>query len=578
MGAENDIYVRLKAEGIETVAQLEAKVKELNQTFKNSDFGSQASKNAQVALVQHKELLTQVRASVQTENTKMMGSYFSLGESIRSVQSAMMGAFAFVGGASVFAHLVEKGAQAEQNFISLDRVMRQFGKNTVDELEKVKKSAGNLIDDSDVAHLMTKALRLGVPIESLAHLMEIARVKSRDFGGTVAENFDLITEAIGRGNVKQLTSLGLIDKFDNNVKNLTEDAIANAGAADGMAIKHELLAAVLRNGDKDLTQFNKDLFTTTERIQQVKVAFEESKEWIGGAIIKGGLTLVSALSMITSTTEAGRDKAAGEMLSGASNQSMWDAMNKGTGKLPSGGGRTQSTGDRRGVGVYGEGDLAGMTSFMGSGLTDRFGNRVTAPVVAPESMMDKLLMEERKVELQEDEIATLRMKHDRELKRAHEEAIKAWKEENKTATAAMEVIGSGLDSVVSGLMVTRQGINVLDSAWIAMENTAIRALENIASKLLETAVISFLMNLILPGSGSVGSIAAGAGGTTFANPFPGGVPIFSSAPSSGGSWKPVLSGGTSLQKIYVEVGGKIGHDAIYLSNLRGQARETLKLR
>jgi hypothetical protein len=264
----------------------------------------QAEAVSAVTIAKDKE--AQATAASRKAHSEMMQSYFQTGESLRVLQQRIMGLVGAYYSLRMVFRFAEKAADEERAFISLDRALKQFGADATTEMAKVKKAAANMIDDSDVARLMTRAIRLGIPVNQLSTLMEIARVKWRDFGvegESVGDIFGRITSAIGRGTPKALVALGLIDRYDDSLKNIKGDLEENDISVEGLAIKHEMLAKVLANGAKELVGFDAALIINSERIAQAKAKLEEAQEKIGGAALRVGFLLLGMTGTVASYIE-----------------------------------------------------------------------------------------------------------------------------------------------------------------------------------------------------------------------------------------------------------------------------------
>ena len=116
-----------------------------------------------------------------------------------------------------FANMGAEGLQATEAFT---KIVEEMGADALVEFEKIKEGAKGLIPDSDIYQASTTAMSLGVPLEALAGLMEVARVTSREMGTDAKTAFEDLAKGIGRGSPKILDNLGLIVKLGDANSNM----------------------------------------------------------------------------------------------------------------------------------------------------------------------------------------------------------------------------------------------------------------------------------------------------------------------------------------------------------------------
>ena len=102
-----------------------------------------------------------------------------------------------------------------------------------------------------------------------------------------------------------------------------------------------------------------------------------------------------------------------------------------------------------------------------------------------------------------------------------EEIRKAWMD-TEGFKDAVKILTSGFDTFLNKeLEVTRQGKDAWDSAWIAMENTAIKVIEAVAQELLISGILDLLSSIIAPeatGGGLIAGIISNiSGGGDYSN-------------------------------------------------------------
>jgi len=88
--AENTVKIRLEAQGIQTLGQLEAAIKKAKTELKNLPLSGAERDRGVANLVALKEAAGQLGRETYTQNAKMMQSYFSLGEELRRNRLAVV--------------------------------------------------------------------------------------------------------------------------------------------------------------------------------------------------------------------------------------------------------------------------------------------------------------------------------------------------------------------------------------------------------------------------------------------------------------------------------------------------------
>ena len=167
------IDVTLQLEGIENIDQLKAKIKELQAEFNASDFGTAKFQAAGQALVQHKEALSQMRTAVQTENGAMMQSYFSLGESIRSIQSIALGFLAAFAATKEAVAFSEEASRIQMLREEIEKFGQEKGFNAVALMGQLQESTHGTVKEIDLLQIALQSIRLGnIDLNKLPEIME----------------------------------------------------------------------------------------------------------------------------------------------------------------------------------------------------------------------------------------------------------------------------------------------------------------------------------------------------------------------------------------------------------------------
>ncbi len=181
--------------------------------------------------------------------------------------------------------LAKMAADAEQAGDAFERVVEGMGKNAIEEFERIKEASKGLISESDIRQSATTALSLGVPLEKLAELMEVARVKSREMGTDVKSAFADLATGIGRGSPMILDNLGLTLKLGDAYKNMAKELNKSVDQLTKQEQTLALTNAVIRAGAKSVERYSDATLTTKERMQAMNASLDDLKVKIGKALL-----------------------------------------------------------------------------------------------------------------------------------------------------------------------------------------------------------------------------------------------------------------------------------------------------
>jgi len=187
-------------------------------------------------------------------------------------------------------------------------MVQSMGRNAEVEFQKIKIASAGLIDQKSLTESANKAMSLGIPIEHLAELMEIARAKARDMGTSTSEAFNDIAIGVGRASPLILDNLGLIMKVGS--------ANAAMAASLGKTVKQltdkekkmAVLNATLEAGKEALTRYDLSVKTSKERMDQLSATVKDLNMIMGQAFLRvmagavGAFYSLNAVSMTASAS------------------------------------------------------------------------------------------------------------------------------------------------------------------------------------------------------------------------------------------------------------------------------------
>jgi len=200
----------------------------------------------------------------------------------------------------------EQAAQYEQSRMAFSTMVRSMGKDAETEFQRIKKASAGLVDNKSLVESANKAMSLGISIDSLAGLMEIARAKARDMGTQTADAFNDIAIGIGRASPKILDNLGIIVKIGT----ANETLAASLGkTVEQLTDKEKQLAvtnAVLEAGKEALARYNLEQKTTKEKMDSLRATVANLNLLLGQGFIRAAAAAVgvyrtlNAASMVLS--------------------------------------------------------------------------------------------------------------------------------------------------------------------------------------------------------------------------------------------------------------------------------------
>lgn len=190
----------------------------------------------------------QVLRSVQNGLKGVGSEADKAGRGVKSGTSLMDSSFASTAvaaaamGAAISAafSMAKEAAELSEARLLLQTFGAQIGVS-YDKLDQAtKKATGGMVENLTLIRANHKALRLGVTndVDELSRLWEISQSVGDEFGQSIEQTFEQITDAISKGNAKSLISLGI----------LPESFKKASGAAGLLEQRVKLLEAVMKSG------------------------------------------------------------------------------------------------------------------------------------------------------------------------------------------------------------------------------------------------------------------------------------------------------------------------------------------
>jgi len=225
------------------------------------------------------------------------GEFNGLSKSVSGVVGSLKGLAAgmvSLGAAMKGVEFAQMAMDAEQAGDAFDRMVTEMGKNSVAVFEEIKKASMGLIPDAALKQSAVTAVSLGVPLEKLSQLMEVAVAKSREMGTTVSQAFSDLATGIGRGSPMILDNLGLTIKLGDANERLAKTL---GKSVDELTKQEKTLALtdeVIRSGAESVKRYADAGLSARQKMQQLDAEIENLKVRIGSALMPALMDLAEA--------------------------------------------------------------------------------------------------------------------------------------------------------------------------------------------------------------------------------------------------------------------------------------------
>jgi len=189
------------------------------------------------------------------------------------------------------------GAQTNQIRRALDNMARRAGTTADNIVRDMQEMSGNTIDQLQIMESSSKAALLGIPLERIGELMQVARASATALGTDVGQMFDDLATGIGRQSKMILDNLGI----NISAEKAYQDYAATLGKTSAQLSDTErrqaFLNAVLEDGKRIMEEVGKagSEMTATEPWQMMKAAITDAKIALGEGLFplfnKGALAV-----------------------------------------------------------------------------------------------------------------------------------------------------------------------------------------------------------------------------------------------------------------------------------------------
>lgn len=145
-------------------------------------------------------------------------------------------------------------------------------------------AAAGLVDDTDLIKAANKALiELGGNANKIPQTLELARKATAVFGGEVAQNFEIINQAVATGNTRSLRALGLVIDQTEAVKKYAASLGVSVNSLNEAGKQQAILNAVLEKSEGAFKNIDPSANQAKTSIDRLTVAFKNVGDEIARA-------------------------------------------------------------------------------------------------------------------------------------------------------------------------------------------------------------------------------------------------------------------------------------------------------
>ena len=199
-------------------------------------------------------------------------------------------------------NMAEMAAQFEQSRSAFKSMVTSMGKDAEVEFDKIRKASAGLIDEKSLTESANKAISLGIPIEKLAALMEVARAKARDMGISTNQAFNDIATGVGRASPLILNNLGLVMKVGSANDAMAASLGKTVEQLTDQEKKMAVLNATLEAGKEAVNRYDLSIKTTKERMDTLKATVADLQLMMGQAFLRAIAGVTGAFRSLNSAS------------------------------------------------------------------------------------------------------------------------------------------------------------------------------------------------------------------------------------------------------------------------------------
>jgi Ca2+-binding EF-hand superfamily protein len=207
--------------------------------------------------------------------TSMAAGWFTVQAAVALARKAM----------KEFNEMSELAANAEELRSSLESMAERAGVDFESMLTGLKQASRGTISEFNLMQAASRASVLGIGLDQLPKLMDIARASAKALGGTTSQMFEDIITGTGRASAMILDNLGI------RATGATEQFAKALGKTVSELTAEEktqaILNAVLSDGDRIMEQLGDHTkeFTSKDKYEAAKAALEDIRSELGEQLL-----------------------------------------------------------------------------------------------------------------------------------------------------------------------------------------------------------------------------------------------------------------------------------------------------
>lgn len=178
-------------------------------------------------------------------------------------------------------------AQVNQATAALENMAAQVGLSADEIVSSMQRMSGQTLSQLDVLQAANRAALLGLPLDQLDRLMQVARASATALGTDVSQMFDDIVTGIGRGSKMILDNLGIVFSAEEAYRKFAETQGKSVKELTEVERRQAFLNATLEEGERIMKLVGKagQEMTDTEPVQMYRAALADLTAEIGQRLL-----------------------------------------------------------------------------------------------------------------------------------------------------------------------------------------------------------------------------------------------------------------------------------------------------
>lgn len=260
---QSDIILTLKAEGLNNLEELKARIKQVKDEFSRAKIGSDEFYNSAKKLQELNSAYRQLNSTASSSTSSLKSLYFTLGTIQRGALLAGGAILGLVEGFIKLAEFAKEGARFELLRATLSSIAKREGVDFEELFTRIDKVTGGTVSKLEKLQAIMKLHTVGVGWEQIVDIIAIADDKSKILGESIDSIIDKLTLA-AMGSQRAMRSLLIpVD---------VEEAQKRFAARLGVTVKE------LSDAGKQQAVFNEIIRKAKEQVEELQPAQKENVE------------------------------------------------------------------------------------------------------------------------------------------------------------------------------------------------------------------------------------------------------------------------------------------------------------